>query len=110
MPQNKIEQLAPQQVQTQLQENKEIKLLDVRGPDEYKIASIEGALLISETVAQEILDSWPKETKMIFHCHHGFRSQQACEFFQAQGFQNLSNMTGGIDAWSVEVDSSVPRY
>jgi rhodanese-related sulfurtransferase len=110
MSQNKIEQLAPHRVRAELEKNEGVKLLDVRGPDEYRIASIEGALLVTENRVQEILDSWPKDTQMILHCHHGFRSQQACEFFQAQGFQNLANMTGGIDAWSQEVDPTIQRY
>ena len=110
MSQIKIEQLAPHEVRDQLHENAEIKLLDVRGPDEHRLASIEGAILISETLIEEILQSWPKETQMILHCHHGFRSQQACEFLQAQGFQNLANMTGGIDAWSQEIDPTIKRY
>jgi monothiol glutaredoxin len=46
----------------------------------------------------------------VFHCHHGVRSQRAAEYFQSQGFSNLRNLTGGIDAWSQLVDPSVPRY
>ena len=110
MNQNRIEQLAPSEVRAELEQNPAVKLLDMRGPEEYQVASIKGALLITEEMVQEILDSWPKDTKMILHCHHGFRSQQACEFFQSQGFVNLTNMAGGIDAWSLEVDSDIQRY
>ena len=110
MAQNKIEQLTPRQVQDELEKNPTVKLLDVRGPEEYQVASIKGAILLTEERVQEILDAWPKDAKMILHCHHGVRSRQACEFFQSQGFVNLANMAGGIDAWSQEVDSDVQRY
>ena len=51
-----------------------------------------------------------RETPIVFQCHHGARSQQAAEYFQRQGFRNLHNLRGGIDAWSLLVDPSVPRY
>ena len=47
---------------------------------------------------------------LVFHCHHGGRSQRAAEYFRDQGFRNVHNLVGGIDAWSQEIDSSVPRY
>jgi len=51
-----------------------------------------------------------RETPIVFHCHLGVRSQQAAEYFRQHGFRNLSNLVGGIDAWSVAVNPSVPRY
>ena len=47
---------------------------------------------------------------LVFHCHHGGRSQAAADHFSTLGFSNVWNLTGGIDAWSVEVDSTIPRY
>ena len=47
---------------------------------------------------------------LVFHCHHGGRSQAAAEHFRSRGFTNVHNMVGGIDAWSREVDPDVPRY
>jgi monothiol glutaredoxin len=47
---------------------------------------------------------------LVFHCHHGGRSQSAAEHFRGRGFTNVHNMAGGIDAWSREVDATVPRY
>jgi monothiol glutaredoxin len=49
-------------------------------------------------------------TPIAFHCHHGGRSQAAAEHFRSRGFTNVHNMEGGIDAWSRDVDGSVPRY
>jgi monothiol glutaredoxin len=52
----------------------------------------------------------PRDTELIFHCHDGIRSQAAAEHFSGLGFENVYNVHGGIDAWSQEVDSDVPRY
>jgi rhodanese-related sulfurtransferase len=86
------------------------KLLDVRTPEEYAIARIEGAILVDQTLAQEILQSWPKETHIVTICHHGVRSLNAATFLRASGFENTQSMSGGIEEWSVAVDPKVPRY
>ena len=56
---------------------------------------------------QELAD---KDEAIILHCHHGMRSDRACQFLAAQGFTNLKNLSGGIDDWSLQIDPSVPRY
>jgi len=105
-----VRQLTPRQVSQSMGEEPEIKLLDVRTPAEYEIAYISGAILVTDEQVQDILTTWPKDACIICYCHHGIRSQRACDFLQAQGFRNLANMVGGIDAWSLEMDSSLPRY
>ena len=52
----------------------------------------------------------PKDTELIFHCHHGGRSQAAAEHFAGLGFTNTFSVVGGIDAWSQQIDPDVPRY
>jgi sulfur-carrier protein adenylyltransferase/sulfurtransferase len=87
-------------------------LLDVRRPDEWATARIEGATLVPldqlEARLAELTD-W-KDRRVIAQCHHGGRSARACEILAAAGFTNLTNLVGGIDAWSLTVDPSVPRY
>ena len=56
------------------------------------------------------LEALPKDTALGFLCHHGGRSAQAAEQFRALGLSNVHNITGGIDAWSNEVDNGVPKY
>lgn len=85
------------------------QFVDVRTEQEYAIAKIDGARLLDQAYHDELLAMDP-ETPMVFSCHHGIRSQQAAEYFRQHGFRNLSNLVGGIDAWSVGVDPSVPRY
>ena len=86
-----------------------MELLDVRTPEERAIAAIPGAVLLNETEAARI-ESLPRDTKLVLHCHHGGRSQQAAEQFVSLGFSQVFNVVGGIDAWSQEVDADVPRY
>lgn len=87
-----------------------IKLLDVRTPEEYSIAKIEGSILVDQSVAQEIMQSWPKDTQIVTICHHGVRSLDAAAYLRGHGFANTKSMTGGIDAWAVQINPSVPRY
>jgi monothiol glutaredoxin len=85
------------------------ELLDVRTPEEVARASITGSILLTDTETMRI-DALPKDTRLIFICHHGPRGDAACEHFIGRGFSNVFNVEGGIDAWSLEIDSSVPRY
>jgi adenylyltransferase/sulfurtransferase len=87
-------------------------LLDVRQPEEWQRARIEGAQLLPlgelEARLAELSD-W-KDRRVIAHCHHGGRSAAACKILAAAGFTDVSNLVGGIDAWSLTVDPAVPRY
>jgi adenylyltransferase/sulfurtransferase len=90
----------------------ELLLLDVRQPEEFGKARIEGSLLIplGELEARiEEIGAW-RRRRVVVHCHHGPRSTRACEILLAQGFERVENLTGGIEAWSVSVDPTVPRY
>jgi monothiol glutaredoxin len=86
-----------------------LELLDVRSQKEREQAKIEGSRLLDREGQQYVL-GLDKSTPLYFHCHHGQRSQQAAAYFLSQGFLNVYNVAGGIDAWSLEVDPSVPRY
>jgi monothiol glutaredoxin len=86
-----------------------MRLIDVRTPEERERAAIEGAELFDTALERELLEL-DKDTRLVFLCHHGNRSQVAAERFAARGFRNLHNVAGGLDAWSREVDPSIPRY
>jgi len=87
-------------------------LLDVREADEVARARIEGATWIPlgqlASRAGE-LEGW-RDGRVVVHCHHGARSARACALLAEQGFRRLENLVGGIDAWSLSVDATVPRY
>ena len=103
-----VKQMTVQELAGKLEAG-EITLLDIRGADERNRASIPGAdVLDQETVAK--IEKMPKETPLAFLCHHGNSSMGAAEYFRKQGFTNVSNVAGGIHAWSMEIDSSVPTY
>ena len=84
-------------------------LVDVRSFDERVRARIEGSILLDEEGLRRV-SSLPKDTKLVFYCHTGVRSLSAAEHFRTEGFTDVHNLAGGIDAWSREVDPSVPRY
>jgi adenylyltransferase/sulfurtransferase len=87
------------------------RLIDVREAHEYHVAKIEGAELRPlGQIMQWAAELPDKNEAIVLHCHHGMRSDRACQFLAAQGFTNLKNLLGGIDDWSLKVDPSVPRY
>ena len=93
-----------------LKKQPELSLLDVRPPEERAKASLAKSRMLDNHVAQEILDSWDMDTPMMLICHQGIRSRQAAQYFTSQGFQQVYNVSDGIDGWSQNVDSSIPRY
>ena len=87
-------------------------LLDVRGPDEYAIAHLGGALIPLPELPERIgeLDPHRGDPMIVVHCRSGARSARAVELLQQHGFENAVNLKGGILAWSDEVDPSVQKY
>jgi adenylyltransferase/sulfurtransferase len=88
----------------------EIVLLDVREPHEHAIARIDGAVLIPLRSLPERMNELDRSRTIVVHCHHGVRSARAVELLRGAGFADSLSMRGGIDAWSQEIDSLVPRY
>ena len=91
-------------------EHPDLLVLDVREPHEYEIARIEGAKLIPLSQLPDRLGDLDGHREIVTHCHHGARSLKALEILKAAGFSKVRSLRGGIDAWSVNVDSNVPRY
>ncbi len=87
-----------------------VLLVDVREPDEYELARVEGARLLPLSRFPEWADTLDPEDEIVFMCHHGIRSAQVCAYLAREGFRKLYNLAGGIDLWSCEVDPTVPRY
>jgi adenylyltransferase/sulfurtransferase len=85
-------------------------LLDVRTDGEFAIARIEGATLIPLDRLAERLGELDRARETVVYCHHGSRSASAVSLLRANGFDRVSSLAGGIDAWSTEVDPTVPRY
>jgi rhodanese-related sulfurtransferase len=87
-------------------------LLDCREPDEQAIARIGGAVLIPmRTIPERLAELEPHRTaRIVVHCHHGVRSLRVTRFLRERGFARAQSMTGGIEAWSLEIDPATPRY
>jgi rhodanese-related sulfurtransferase len=101
-----------QSVKSLLQSGSDFVLIDCREQDEWNTAKIEGAVLIP-------MSQWMESTgklkefvgkRLAVHCHHGGRSLRVTHWLRQNGFPEAQNMSGGIDAWSQLIDSSVPRY
>jgi len=87
-----------------------IGVLDVREPDEYEIAHIKGPQLLPMSVLAERFTELDPNRRYYIHCKSGIRSLRALQFLREQGFKYLKSVKGGIDAWSDEIDRSVPKY
>jgi adenylyltransferase/sulfurtransferase len=94
----------------ELERNPELVLIDVREPHEWDICHVEGARLIPLGELPERLNELDGHREIVTHCHRGVRSMRALEILRAAGFTKVRSLCGGIDAWSLEVDPSVPRY
>jgi rhodanese-related sulfurtransferase len=105
-----IKQLSAIELKTKLQDKERLILLDVREPNEFEFAHIDGSVLIPLNQIPQRLREIDMEQEVVLICHHGMRSMQAANFLTQVGFRKISNLVGGIDAWSIEVDSSVARY
>ncbi|MCB9799427.1 MAG: molybdopterin-synthase adenylyltransferase MoeB [Candidatus Omnitrophica bacterium] len=107
-----IENIEVEELKTKLGSGDDFLFIDVREAFEYEIANIPGSKLIPlGQIPDHLSELNPyKEKEIIAHCHHGGRSRKALEFLKTQGFNKLKNVAGGIDAWSLKIDSAVPRY
>lgn len=85
-------------------------LLDVREPHEYEICHIDGSLLMPMQSVPNRLDELDSKQCIITICHHGMRSQQVAQFLFNNGFGNVINLSGGVNAWANEVDIDMPCY
>ena len=104
-----VVELSAPELKQHLDASADILLFDVRPPSERARACIARARsLDEESVA--LIKGLPKDHELVFHCHIGERSKAAAEHFRLQGYTRVYSLRGGINAWSEQVDSSVPRY
>jgi rhodanese-related sulfurtransferase len=89
---------------------KSVVLLDVREPDELETAAVSEALHIPMREIPARIDDLDRAVPLVVMCHSGGRSRRVAEFLLGNGFSNVFNLRGGIDAWSTEIDPQVPRY
>ena len=103
-------QIEPRELADRLAANEKVTLLDVRTREEWESVKLPESHLFTQELMQEILAKWSREDLVVIYDHQGTRSMDAAAYFQGHGFENVKSLRGGIDAWSAEVDSSLPRY
>jgi adenylyltransferase/sulfurtransferase len=105
-----IRELSPQELKSKMDSGESFELVDVREPFEYEIAHIDRAKLIPLGEIEDRLDELNRDQPIVIHCHSGMRSAQAVRLLQQHGFTDIYNLKGGIDAWSDQIDTNVPKY
>jgi monothiol glutaredoxin len=103
-----VRQMSVQELAEKLNQGS-VVLVDVRGAEDRAKASIAGSVVLDQQMMDQ-LAQMPRDTELAFICHTGNSSRGAAEYFRKQGYTRVNNVAGGIDAWSLEIDSSVPRY
>lgn len=103
--------LSPDEIKAMIDDGQAVRIIDVREADEFAICKIEGAEL--KPLSQ--FAQWSGELTgsagpVVLHCHHGMRSQQACDFLSQNGVEGLINMLGGIAQWAESIEPSMRRY
>ena len=93
-----------------LLESDGVEILDIRTREEYEAVRMEGARLLDQALMQEMLATRPKDGLLVIVDHQGSRSLDAAAYFAGHGFTNIRCLSGGIDAWSAQVDPTLPRY
>ena len=102
--------ISPKELKARLEKGDNLVLLDVREQWEYDLAKLAGSILIPLGTLPQSMAKLDRKAEIIAICHHGMRSADATNFLLQQGFTSVKNLVGGIDAWSVQVDGTVPRY
>ena len=103
-------QIEPHALATRLAAGEPIHLLDVRTREEFDAVKLPGAQLFTQEFMQEILANWSRTDLLVIYDHEGTRSMDAAAYFQGHAFEEIKSLRGGIDAWSAEVDPTLPRY
>ena len=103
-------QIEPRELSERLAAGETIHLLDIRTREEFDSVKLPGAHLFTQEFMQEILANWSRTDLLVIYDHQGTRSMDAAAYFQGHGFEKIRSLRGGIDAWSAEVDPTLPRY
>jgi rhodanese-related sulfurtransferase len=102
--------LNPDELKEWIEVKKPFLLLDVREPWEYDAVRLQGGVLVPLRSLAQHPPQADRSTPVVAYCHHGTRSLTACRILEQQGFQEVYNLTGGIDAFARKADRSLPRY
>ena len=103
--------ITPAELKVRLDRGDKLRVIDVRETDEWAVAKIPHAELIPLSLFQQsATEKLSPEEEIVLYCHHGVRSARAQAYLKAQGYDKVINLTGGIDAWALQVDPGMKRY
>lgn len=102
--------ISPHELREKLDNKENFRLIDVREPLEWELARLETAELLPLSQFAEWHDKLNPADEIVVMCHHGVRSANVCNYLTQAGFEKVWNLSGGIDAYSMEVDKNIPRY
>lgn len=105
-----VDRIPPRELRARLEREPRPLVLDVRTPEEVAFAPFPGAVTVPLDELAGRVGELDREAEIVVVCHHGVRSARAALHLVACGFERVLNLAGGIDAWSEQVDPSVPRY
>lgn len=105
-----ITPISPQQLRQLLQQQPDTVLLDVREDDEIALCALPDAVHIPMNLIPLRHNELPDDVPLVVYCHHGIRSLNTARYLEEAGFEQLYNLSGGIDAWARETDPDMPRY
>lgn len=106
----RADEISAEQLSSELHAGNPLTLLDVREPWEAAIASLPGSILLPLRNLEESVPELPPDRLVVVYCHRGIRSERALAILRSAGITNSRHLAGGIDAWSVDIDSTVARY
>jgi len=105
-----VASVIPVELSHEMKQGRKVMLLDVREPHEWEIVHLEGAKLIPLRDLPERVNELDTADEIVAYCHTGARSARATDFLRSLGYKKVRNLEGGVEAWSMEVDHTLPRY
>lgn len=105
-----MKQMSVKELHQRREAGEQIILLDVREQNEVDYCRIAGAIHIPMNQVPARMNELHPQDTIVVHCHKGGRSMQVCHFLERHGYKDVSNLEGGITAWSLQIDPTVPRY
>jgi len=105
-----MQEISVTELKTKIDNGEKFQLIDVRESWELEICQLAGAKNLPLTEITGRIDEVERDIETLLLCHHGGRSQQVAMWLEQQGFGEMTNVLGGVDAWAVEVDPEMARY
>lgn len=105
-----MQEISVTDLKTKLDNNENIQLIDVRETWELEICQLEAAKNLPMTEIVDRINEVERDVETLVICHHGGRSQQVAMWLEQQGFGEMTNVVGGVDAWATTIDTDMARY